>query len=114
MQGAVEKALARRGIRLTDGEPPDLWIHYHANIRRRIQPLDWASGYDAAFDSAPGVANVEESTFVLDFIDARTNRLIWRGWAQRRLGNLLENRDRLAATIDEAVRRMLLHFPPAL
>ena len=36
MQGAVEKALARRGIRLTDGEPPDLWIHHHANIRRRI------------------------------------------------------------------------------
>jgi Domain of unknown function (DUF4136) len=115
MQGAVEKALARqRIVRLTDGETPDLWIHYHASIRRRIQPLDWASGYDAAFDSAPGVASLEEAIFVLDFIDARTNRLIWRGWVQRRLGNLLENRDRMAATIDDAVSRMLLHLPPAL
>jgi hypothetical protein len=75
MQGAVEKVLARRRIRLTDGEPPDLWVHYHAIIRRRIHPLDWASGYDAAFDSTPGVASLEEAAFVLDFVDARTNRL---------------------------------------
>ena len=113
LQGAVEKELARRGMRLTNGEPPDVLIHYHANIRRRIDPasLEWASGYDAAFDARPGTASVEESTFVLDFIDARTSRLIWRGWAQRRLGDSLDDRGHLAETIDESVREMLLRLP---
>lgn len=113
LQGAVEKELARRGMMLANGEPPDVLIHYHANIRRQIDPtsLDWASGYDAAFDSGTRVTSVEEATFVLDFIDARTNRLIWRGWAQRRLGDSLDDREHLAETIDESVGRMLLRLP---
>ena len=50
---------------------------------------------------------------MLDIVDARTNRVIWRGWAQQNLDELLGSGDRMAQTITEAVRRMLERFPVA-
>jgi hypothetical protein len=48
---------------------------------------------------------------VLDVVDARSNRLVWRGWAQNSVEAMLDDPDRMDATIDEAVTRMLLRFP---
>jgi hypothetical protein len=53
----------------------------------------------------------EAGTLVLDVIDARTNTLIWRGWAQNSVEDMLDDRDRMAKTIDQAVARMLLRLP---
>ena len=84
VQGAVEKGLAGRGFARVSVGTPDLLIHYHANISRRIDInwLDRERGY--CYDDACGVRTVEKEagTLVLDVIDARTNRLVWRGWAQ--------------------------------
>ena len=84
VQGAVERGLAGRGFARVSVGTPDLLIHYHANISRRIDinRLDHERGY--CYDDACGVRTVEKEagTLVLDVIDARTNRLVWRGWAQ--------------------------------
>ena len=48
---------------------------------------------------------------ILDIVDAHTNRLIWRGWAQSSVGDILKNRDQMARRIDEAVTRMFARFP---
>jgi hypothetical protein len=48
---------------------------------------------------------------VLDIIDAKTNRLIWRGWAQSRVQELLDDPDRMAQTVREAVERMFERLP---
>ena len=53
----------------------------------------------------------EAGTLVLDFVDARTQRLIWRGWAQTELQELLRDPDRMAKTIDQAVTGMLRQLP---
>jgi hypothetical protein len=58
------------------------------------------------------VFEFEAGTLVLDVIDAGTNRLVWRGWAQQAIGDVLENRDHMARRIDEAVSRMLASLPP--
>ena len=47
---------------------------------------------------------------VLDVVDARTNRLIWRGWAQHGVRGMLESQDTMARQIDEAVTRMCTRF----
>jgi hypothetical protein len=44
-------------------------------------------------------------------MDGRTNRLVWRGWAQEGVGNALENQDRLAERIDRAVRGLMAALP---
>jgi hypothetical protein len=113
VQGAIEKGLARRGLAATAGDA-DLLIHYHANISQRIDPnqADRVYGYCEPGDCAAGDIAYEAGTLVLDIVDARSNRLIWRGWAQRTVGDVLHNPERMAQTIDQAVTRMLLRLPP--
>ena len=115
VQGAVEKQLMARGFALVSSGRPELLIHYHANVAERIDVnrVDQAHGYCAAGE-CPETMNYEAGTLVLDVIDARTNRLIWRGWAQRTVEDVLDDRDRMARVINDAVRKMLQRFPPAL
>ena len=113
MQGAVEKELAVKGFERGIAGTADLLVHYHANISRRfdVDRLDRAYGYCASGNCPPGLMEYEAGTLVLDIIDARTNRMIWRGWAQNSLDGVLDNPDRLEKTIKEAVTRMLSQFP---
>jgi hypothetical protein len=116
VQGEVEKQLVARGIELIASGTPDLLIHYHANIRQRIDVnrMDRAYGYCSAGDCPPDTIEYEAGTLVLDIVDARTNRLIWRGWAQNSVEDILDDPDRMARTIHQAVTRMLDRFPRTL
>ncbi len=109
VQGAVEKGLAGKGFARTGNGAPDLLIHYHANIANRVDVnrLDREHGYCYDADCTVRVFDVEAGTLVLDVIDARTKKLVWRGWAQHSVQDLLDDQDRMAAKINEAVGRML-------
>jgi hypothetical protein len=114
LQGAVEKQLAIQGITLVDDSgSPDLLIHYHANIDRRIDVnlTEREYGYCQDTDCESWVIEYEAGTLVLDVIDARTNQLLWRGWAQDSVADALGNEDRMAEKINEAVTRMMATFP---
>jgi len=113
VQGAVERQLAAKGMRLSSAGTPDLLIHYHASIANRIDVnrTERAYGYCRGGDCDSWVVEYEAGTLVLDVIDARTNQLIWRGWAQDSVEDALGNRERMAGKIDEAVTRMLARFP---
>jgi hypothetical protein len=112
VQGAVEKALAVRGFTQT-GSSPDLLIHYHANISQRIDidRLDRDWGYCATENCQVPVRPYEAGTLVIDVVDTRTNRLIWRGWAQDSVEKALEDPNRMAVDISEGVTRMMAMFP---
>lgn len=115
LQGAVERQLARRGVALSSSGTPDLRIHYHANVSQRIN----VSGADRQYgcpgpDCGARVDEYEAGTIVIDVVDTRTNKVVWRGWAQDRLEPLLANRDRLADHIAKAVERMFTQMPTAV
>jgi hypothetical protein len=114
VQGAVEKQLAVKGLRLSGSDAPDLLIHYHAHITDRIDPtrVDRRYGYCAGGD-CPAI-DYEAGTLVIDIMDARTNRLLWRGWAQDSVEDLLDDREAMGEAIDEAVTRMMQRLPRAL
>ena len=116
LQGAVEKELATKGFGWSTPGMADLLIHYHANISERIEVdlMDYERGYCVAGGCSPPVVEYEAGTLVLDIVDARTNRLIWRGWAQGGVRGMLENQDTMARQIDEAVTRMFARFPRPL
>lgn len=115
--GAVEKQMAAKGFERAevDGHP-DLLIHYHAAINRRLEVnrTDQEYGYCADEECRARVFEYEAGTLVLDIVDANTNRVIWRGWAQDTIEGVLEDQDRMSRKIDEAVRRMLARFPRPL
>ena len=115
VQGAVERHLAARGFARAPADgTPDLRIHYHAHISQRIDVDRADSSYGFLGDGQPGVTEYEAGTLVLDLVDVRTNRVIWRGWAQRSVKDMLDDRDTMAREIEEAVRRMLERLPRPL
>lgn len=115
-QGAVEKRLAARGFaRAGEGQTPDLLIHYHTNVswRAEVDALDRSLGYGAAGEYMPAVRTFEEGTLVLDVIDARTKRMVWRGWAEDRFEGAFDTQEGMERTIDRAVRELMERFPTA-
>src|SRR5688572_12819264 len=116
MQGAVEKHLTARGLELSSAGTPDLLIHYHANVSQRIDVnrVDRQYGYCYGEDCTVRVMEYEAGTIVLDVVDTRTNRVVWRGWAQDGLEGVFDNQDRMERMINEAVAQMMKRLPPAL
>jgi hypothetical protein len=116
MRGAVGSQLSSKGLELfTPGTgTPDLLIHYHATISERmdVNSVDRERGYCQS--DCPGeIVWYEAGTLVLDVMDARTSKLVWRSWAQGRAEHLLRDRDEMARTIQQAVAVMLERFPAA-
>jgi hypothetical protein len=114
-QGAVEREFARRGFTQTvsEGDVPDLLVHYHANITPRIDVNHGDQTTGACYDDNCNVRVFENEvgTIMIDVVDGHTNRLIWRGWAQNSVEGVLNNPERFQARIQEAVRRMFERFP---
>jgi hypothetical protein len=116
LRGAVEKAMATRGFEWSLTDRPDLLLHYHANISERIDVDRLESRYGSCASEGCSVPTIqyEAGTLVIDVIDARTNRLVWRGWAQQAVTGMLNNQDTMARQINEAVARMFVDFPRPL
>jgi hypothetical protein len=114
VEGAVEKAMAAHGFaRSATSERPDVLVHYHANVTERldIDQIDRGDLSCATADCQSRVTRYEAGTLIVDVVDAASNVLIWRGWAQGSLDGVLENRDRLRRRIDESVRLMFETLP---
>jgi hypothetical protein len=113
VEGAVQRGLAAKGYGIEPSAVPDLLIHYHAAVTRRIDvdPFDRPLG--ACYDETCGVRvrEFEVGMLVLDAVDPRTGRLVWRGWARHGVAEILNNPDRMAARINEAVAGMLETIP---
>lgn len=115
--GAVEKGLVGKGFVLsTTTGTPDLLIHYHATVAKRPLVIreDLSTGSCAKPDCVIGISHYQAATFVLDIVDARTNTLLWRGWAQRDADDILSNSGRMARAVEDAVAQMLRQLPPTL
>jgi hypothetical protein len=112
LQGAIEKQMARKGYRRTGADAPDLLLHYHATVNQRmeINAVDRQAGY-CYDDCGPQVIEYEEGTLVLDVVDARTKRVIWRGWAQDSVEGIIDDQARLERQVDKAVTRIFERFP---
>ncbi len=112
--GAVDRELARKGLaRTTPDAGPDFLVSVVGLSRDRVEVREY--GYAPSYLVGPGwaapvaeVARYTEGTLLLDFVDAGTRRLFWRGTA----AGALDATTDLQRTVDDAVRRMLEAFPP--
>jgi hypothetical protein len=115
LQGAIEKQLRARGLALVDAEAADVLVHYHASISQRIDAVSIDREYGAC--SSPECVTetryYDAGTIILDVVDRRAQKVVWRGWAQTEIGQALHDRARLAAIIDKAAARIVGRFPRA-
>jgi hypothetical protein len=106
---AVEKGLDARGLEKTTSGTADVVLHYHASVTQRVDANGVDERYGYCEDCRPFV--FDAGTLTLDVVDARTNRLVWRGWAERSFDGIVDNQQWLERQVDEAVDRILRKYP---
>ena len=111
VQADVEKQLATRGFEKTTGTP-ELLLHYHASINQKVDANIADQKYGYCNECKPYV--YDAGTIVLDLVDARSNKLVWRGWAEDSLDGVIDNQQLMERKIDDAVTRILQRLPPRL
>jgi hypothetical protein len=111
-QGAIEKELAARRLVLTTNEP-DLLIHTHTNVTHRLDVEATRREYPQCQGRgcAPTVVQYEISTLMIDFVDARTNKLLWRAWSRDDMSGVIDDQQRLRRAVTDAVADMMKLFP---
>ena len=114
VRAAVDKQLANKGFEKTTSDGANVRLHYHASITQQLdaKSIDTEYGYCDNHDCRPYV--YEAGTLLLDFVDTRTNRVVWRGWAEGSLDGVIDNQQWLEQRVDEAVERILRRLPRAL
>ncbi len=105
---AVESELGIKGYWL-DEQEPDLYLVYHASAKEEVDLA--GAGYRATWTS-PATLKVEKhiaGTLVLDILDSKKGRLLWRGIATATVDPKPQKNQTL---INKAVRKLLEGFPP--
>jgi hypothetical protein len=105
----VDRGLASYGFEKATPSTADLMIHYHANTTEKIDvnELDYHYGYSENSHSSV----YDAGTITLDLVDARTKRLVWRGWSEGSFDGI-DSQAIIEARVDEAVAKILERLPP--
>jgi len=122
----VGRELARHNLRESSSAEADFWINY--SVSKHRQQIVHTTGYDqgmhgsvsagtygtgvaVGYSSGPSVREYDEGTAVLDVIDAKTRKIVWRGIAEGRLKDHATMNERYNATMAIA-SELLADFPP--
>jgi hypothetical protein len=111
LKGAVERQLTRKGWLATDAATADVVIHFHARIDQRLDLTDTVERTRASEDSGGGPLVYDAGTLLLDFIERRSNTLVWRGWAEGSVDGVIDNQAWMNEKVDTAVERIFAAFP---
>ena len=110
---AVNAEMAEKGIRTATANP-DFLIATHAGSEEKVTQRDWGYTYSSYWHRGGGRSRAfryQEGTLVLDFVDADTKQLIWRGQAKGFVDKN-SNPEKDDKLVNEAVQKILKNFPP--
>jgi hypothetical protein len=111
VMGQIEKQLDRKGYERALTGDPDLLIHYHASVNQKLDVYTSDIEHGYYYENPPQVVEYEQGTLVVDVVDARTSKVVWRGWAQDVMNGVIDNQARLEKQVDEGVGKMMLFLP---
>jgi hypothetical protein len=115
LHGTVARELASRGIRMAAaGRTPSLLIHHHASVHDHVEVFPTEQAPETTISPyGPGtrVYQYEEGNFIVDVVDPRTDKVVWRGWARVDLMDALDDPKALDELLSEAIMRMFQFFP---
>ncbi len=120
IQAAVQDDLAKRGLTKVDADP-DLYVQMYGAIDSDINvnymdPI-YGSGIPpinygiTMWHNIPGSVTtvvVHKGEMVLDIIDARQKKLVWRGIANQKLS---DKRDKLLEQVNTTVEKLFQQYP---
>lgn len=83
---------------------PDMLLIYHLGLKDKFQ-VD----YDD-YSQRAKVLHYKKGTLILDIIDAKSNQLVWRGWASGVFKN--PEAEAVEGHINKAINGIMEKFPP--
>ena len=108
VRNSVDRELAARGFEKSQSASVDLLVHYHATITQEIE-IASTDRFDHC--SNCGTSVYDAGTLVIDLVDPRTSRLVWRGWVEK-VDPVIDNQAWMEETIDRAVTQIMRRLPP--
>ncbi|MDP2203943.1 MAG: DUF4136 domain-containing protein [Methylicorpusculum sp.] len=116
LRETLRNSLATHGVMETD-ENADLHIVRHISVKDKLHVYQSGAGVPyrygryGAWAGAPygytDVSQYTEGTLILDFVDAKTQKLVFRGIASATVTDSVTN----AARIKEAVQKIMQDYP---
>lgn len=113
IKSAVNKTLAEKGLSQVS-DSPDIFVAYHTGVEDKIKVVNWGYTYPSHYwgGRRVDVYQYEEGTLIIDFIDAKSKRLVWRASASATLSKRAKPEE-MDKNIKRAVSKMLSPFPPS-
>ncbi len=110
LRPAMERELASRRLRKVDNKRPDFLVTYYAALEKPIdaQAISYAAGMPTA---EKAVTQYDRGVLVIDVLDAKTGKLVWRG-AGRRVFDPKQTPEDRNLKIDAAVASIVDAFAP--
>lgn len=129
---AIAGELSKRGLREVESNPdilvtthtfvekaertvydtypgPNYAYPYAVGYRGAYLPINYGYWYTPAYYSQPRTEQYREGTLIIDFIDARTNNLVWRG----SMADDVNDPSRLGSEFSKSAKDILDKFPVA-
>lgn len=125
VQMNVERQMTGRGYEKTDAGRSDLVVHYHASVNQEIELKDrprpeCANGINPTSPPVGGGAPplsscrpyvYDAGTLLIDLVDRKTDKVVWRGWAEGSIDGLLDNQQWMEEHVDAAVAKIMSQLP---
>jgi hypothetical protein len=111
VEEAVDMQLAARGFEKMSAGTADLLIHIHVRVDQRIDTAAFAPNDQRCIVEECQPEIYDAGTLMVDLLDRRTDRLAWRGWAERSFDGVIDDQKWMETTIDKAVARILARLP---
>lgn len=129
---AIAGELAKRGLRQVESSP-DIFVTTHTFVdeaertvyntypgagyaypyavgyRGAYLPINYGYWYTPTYYQAPHTEQYTEGTLIIDFIDRRTNNLVWRG----SMADPVDDPARLGSDFSKSAKEILDKFPVA-
>jgi len=123
VKNAVNAELKTKGLRLVANNA-DFLIAEHLGKQDKVQVTDWGysysaygvyGGYRGGYGGPGGLStyNYEEGSLILDFVDAKSKKLIWRGALKAEVQGI-DSPEKSEALINRAVNEILKKYPPSV
>lgn len=111
LQGAVERGLQKHQLLLVPlSTHPELLVHFHGSVRQILSVAGASRTHENGVREDVEIVTYDEGTLVIDMVDARDGRLVWRGWAVDSVEGILDSQDRMKQKVNEAVAKLLANF----
>ncbi len=122
---AVDRELGAKGFtRVTPDASPDLLVSVHGWAQSRVEVSSYGYAYGPGYVYGPAygpyqpmpvapaveVHSYTDGTLLIDFVDAKARKLVWRGTAQDTFTT--PDLDAVRRSVDEAVRQLVGAYPP--